>query len=145
MNSLKPKIKVCYIPDYDIEVAKQLIAGVDIWLNTPLRPHEASGTSGMTAAMNGSVNVSTDDGWIPEFKKDEQNCFVLPALDHHLPTWDQDKMDTDNLYNIIENKVIPIYYDEPDKWQDIVFKAMDDVIPAFTAQRMADEYYKKLF
>jgi starch phosphorylase len=130
---------------YEIGLSKKLKCGSDVWLNTPRITREASGTSGMTAAMNGSVNVSTIDGWIPEFKKDEQNCFVIPALDHHLPTWDQDKMDTDNLYDIIENKVIPTYYDEPDKWQDIVFKAMDDVIPAFTTQRMADEYYKKLF
>jgi len=130
---------------YEINLSKQLKCGSDIWLNTPRITREASGTSGMTAAMNGSVNVSTNDGWIPEFEKDEQNCFVLPALDHNIPTWDQDKMDTNNLYNILENKVIPTYYDNPDTWQDIVFKAMDDVIPEFTTQRMADDYYKKLF
>ncbi|MFD1161042.1 alpha-glucan family phosphorylase [Hwangdonia seohaensis] len=130
---------------YEIDLSKRLKCGSDVWLNTPRITREASGTSGMTAAMNGSVNVSTDDGWIPEFKKDEQNCFVLPALDHHSPTWDQDNLDSDNLYHILENKVIPTYYDNPDKWQDIVFKAMDDVIPEFTTQRMADDYYKKLF
>ncbi len=130
---------------YEIDVSRKLKCGSDVWLNTPRITREASGTSGMTAAMNGSVNVSTDDGWIPEFKKDEQNCFVLPALDHHLPTWDQDKMDTDNLYNILENKVLPAYYDAPKTWQNMVFKAMDDVIPEFTTQRMADDYYKKLF
>ncbi|WP_418604671.1 alpha-glucan family phosphorylase [Hwangdonia sp.] len=130
---------------YEIDLSKRLKCGSDVWLNTPRITREASGTSGMTAAMNGSVNVSTDDGWIPEFKKDEQNCFVLPALDHHLPTWDQDNLDSDNLYHILENKVIPTYYDNPDQWQDIVFKAMDDVIPDFTTQRMADDYYKKLF
>jgi len=99
----------------------------------------------MTAAMNGSVNVSTNDGWIPEFEKDNKNCFVLPALDHNLPTWDQDQIDTNNLFDILENKVIPTYYDNPDAWQDIVFNGMNDVIPEFTTQRMADEYYKKLF
>ncbi|MEW4923853.1 alpha-glucan family phosphorylase [Algibacter sp. 2305UL17-15] len=130
---------------YEIELSKTLKCGSDVWLNTPRITREASGTSGMTAAMNGSVNVSTNDGWIPEFEKNEQNCFVLPAIDHHLPTWDQDKIDTDNLYDILEHKVIPTYYDNPEKWQDIVFKAMDDVIPEFTTQRMADDYYKKLF
>jgi len=130
---------------YEIGLSRKLKCGSDVWLNTPRITREASGTSGMTAAMNGSVNVSTDDGWIPEFKKDEENCFVLPALDHLLPTYDQDKMDTDNLYNILENKVLPAYYDAPKTWQKIVFKAMDDVIPAFTTQRMADDYYKKLF
>ncbi|MGJ8744053.1 alpha-glucan family phosphorylase [Polaribacter sp.] len=130
---------------YEINVSRKLKCGSDVWLNTPRITREASGTSGMTAAMNGSVNVSTDDGWIPEFKKDEENCFVLPALDYRSPTNDQDRMDTDNLYNILENKVLPAYYDAPETWQKIVFKAMDDVIPAFTTQRMADEYYKKLF
>jgi len=130
---------------YEIELSRQLKCGSDVWLNTPRITREASGTSGMTAAMNGSVNVSTNDGWIPEFEKDNKNCFVLPALDHNLPTWDQDQIDTNNLFDILENKVIPTYYDNPDAWQDIVFNGMNDVIPEFTTQRMADEYYKKLF
>jgi len=130
---------------YEIELSRQLKCGSDVWLNTPRITREASGTSGMTAAMNGSVNVSTNDGWIPEFEKDNQNCFVLPALDHNLPTWDQDQIDTNNLFDILENKVIPTYYDNPDAWQDIVFNAMGDVIPEFTTQRMADDYYRKLF
>jgi starch phosphorylase len=99
----------------------------------------------MTAAMNGSVNVSTNDGWIPEFQKDGRNCFVLPALDHNLYVWEQDKIDGDNLYDILENKVVPTYYDNPQKWQDIVFNGMDGVIPEFTSHRMADQYYRKLF
>ena len=130
---------------YEIELSKKLKCGSDIWLNTPRITREASGTSGMTAAMNGSINVSTNDGWIPEFEKDNKNCFVLPALDHNMPTWDQDQIDTNNLFDILENKVIPTYYDTPDAWQKMVFKAMDDVIPEFTTQRMADDYYKKLF
>lgn len=130
---------------YEIDLSKKLKCGSDVWLNTPRITREASGTSGMTAAMNGSVNVSTNDGWIPEFQKDEKNSFVLPALDHTLPVWDQDKIDADNLYDILETKVIPTFYDHPEKWETIVFNAMDDVIPEFSSQRMADEYYKKLF
>lgn len=130
---------------YEIDLSKNLKCGSDVWLNTPRITREASGTSGMTAAMNGSVNVSTNDGWIPEFQKDEKNSFVLPALDHTLPVWDQDKIDADNLYNILETKVIPTFYNHPEKWETIVFNAMDDVIPEFSSQRMADEYYKKLF
>lgn len=130
---------------YEIDLSKKLKCGSDVWLNTPRITREASGTSGMTAAMNGSVNVSTNDGWIPEFQKDEKNSFVLPALDHTLPVWDQDKIDADNLYNILETKVIPTFYNHPEKWETIVFNAMDDVIPEFSSQRMADEYYKKLF
>lgn len=130
---------------YELELSKALKCGSDVWLNTPRITREASGTSGMTAAMNGSVNVSINDGWIPEFEKNEKNSFILPALDHKLPVWEQDRIDAENLYKILEDKVIPIYYDNPKSWQDIVFKAMDDVIPEFTSARMADDYYKKLY
>lgn len=145
IHQSKNKPNLAVLIGYEIELSKKLKCGSDVWLNTPRITREASGTSGMTAAMNGSVNVSTNDGWIPEFEKDTKNCFVLPALDHNLPTWEQDKIDTNNLFDILENKVIPTYYDRPDTWQDIVFKAMNDVIPAFTSHRMADDYYKKLF
>ncbi len=140
-----------YIPNlavlvgYEMELSRKLKAGSDIWLNTPRITREASGTSGMTAAMNGSVNVSTNDGWIPEFAKDGENCFVFPEVDFNLPVWDQDKMDSDNLYDILENKVLPTYYDNPKKWQQIVFKGIDDVVPEFTSRRMAEQYYKELY
>jgi len=145
VHQSKQEPNLAVVIGYEIDLSRKLKCGSDVWLNTPRITREASGTSGMTAAMNGSVNVSTDDGWIPEFKKDEENCFVLPALDYKLPTYEQDKLDADNLYNILENKVLPTYYDAPKNWQKIVFKAMDDVIPEFTTQRMATDYYKKLF
>jgi starch phosphorylase len=145
VHQSKQEANLAVLIGYEIELSRKLKCGSDVWLNTPRITREASGTSGMTAAMNGSVNVSTDDGWIPEFKKDEKNCFVLPALDHLLPTYDQDKIDTDNLYTILEEKVLPMYYDAPKTWQKVVFKAIDDVIPEFTSKRMADEYYKKMF
>ncbi|MBU2927072.1 alpha-glucan family phosphorylase [Winogradskyella psychrotolerans] len=145
VNQSKGEHNLAVLIGYEIDLSKKLKCGSDVWLNTPRITREASGTSGMTAAMNGSVNVSTNDGWIPEFEKDGENCFVLPELDYRLPVWDQDKIDADNLYDILENKVIPTYYDEPKKWQDIVFSAMDGVIPEFTSRRMADDYYKKLF
>lgn len=141
----KPESNLAVLVGYEIDLSRKLKCGSDVWLNTPRITREASGTSGMTAAMNGSVNVSTNDGWIPEFQKDGKNCFVLPALDHNLPVWEQDTIDANNLYDILENKVIPTYYDHPEKWQDIVFTGMDDVIPAFTSERMAEQYYKKLF
>ncbi len=130
---------------YEIALSRQLKLGSDIWLNTPRITREASGTSGMTAAMNGSVNVSVNDGWIPEFEKHGKNSFVLPELDHNLPVEEQDKLDAQNLYKILEDEVIPTFYNEPDKWQRIVYKGMDDVIPAFSSHRMAEDYYKKLF
>ena len=130
---------------YEMDLSRKLKCGSDVWLNTPRITREASGTSGMTAAMNGSVNVSTNDGWIPEFQKNGENCFVLPVIDYSLPVWEQDHLDGNNLYEVLETKVIPTYYDNPDKWQEIVFNGMDDVIPEFTSERMADQYYKELF
>jgi starch phosphorylase len=130
---------------YEMDLSKKLKEGSDIWLNTPRITREASGTSGMTAAMNGSVNVSINDGWIPEFQKNGENSFVLPELDHNMPVWEQDKLDADNLYNLLENKVIPMYYDNPKEWQKIVFNAIDDVIPQFSSHRMAEQYYKELY
>ena len=145
VHQSKSQPNIAVLVGYEIDLSKKLKCGSDVWLNTPRITREASGTSGMTAAMNGSVNVSTNDGWIPEFQEDGKNCFVLPALDHHLPTWDQDNIDANNLYDILETKVAPTYYDNPEKWQKIVYQGMDDVIPEFTTQRMADDYYKKLF
>jgi starch phosphorylase len=141
----KQHANLAVLTGYELELSRQLKCGSDVWLNTPRITREASGTSGMTAAMNGSVNVTINDGWIPEFEKNGKNSFVLPELDHKLPVWDQDRMDAENLYILMEETVIPTYYDKPKDWQKIVFKAMDDVIPEFTSARMADDYYKKLF
>lgn len=130
---------------YEMGLSRLLKLGSDIWLNTPRITREASGTSGMTAAMNGSVNVSINDGWIPEFGKHKHNSFILPEISHELPNDDQDQIDSNNLYYILENEVLPLYYDQPDVWDQIVFNAIDDVLPQFDSKRMAIEYYKKLY
>ena len=130
---------------YEMHLSRMMKTGSDIWLNNPRITREASGTSGMTAAFNGSINLSTFDGWIPEFAKDEENCFVLPPLDHREAHTIQDKKDAENLYEILESKVLPKYYEDKEGWDKMVFKAMDDVIPEFTSRRMAREYYEKLY
>jgi len=130
---------------YELELSKKLKLGSDVWLNTPRITREASGTSGMTAAMNGSVNLSTNDGWIPEFAKDGTNSFVLPEADHNDPIEKQDRFDSENLYDKLENEVLPMYYDHPEKWQKLVFKAMEDILPKFGSNRMATQYYEKLY
>lgn len=145
VNYTKYKHNLAVLIGYEIELSRKLKEGSDIWLNTPRITREASGTSGMTAAMNGSVNVSTNDGWIPEFAKDGENSFIFPEIDHNLPTWDQDKIDSDNLYDILENDVLPAYYENPEKWQQIVFNSIDDVVPEFTSKRMASQYYEELY
>ena len=130
---------------YEMALSKQLKLGSDIWLNTPRITREASGTSGMTAAMNGSVNLTINDGWIPEFQEHLKNCFVLPEVDHFIPAWEQDQQDSQNLYKSLETEVLPIYYDTPETWQEIVFNAIDGVVPQFTSARMAQQYYEELY
>lgn len=145
INFSKKTKNLAVLIGYEMDLSKKLKKGSDVWLNTPRITREASGTSGMTAAMNGSVNASINDGWIPEFEKNGENCFVLPALDYKLPTWEQDEKDCANLFDILENEILPTYYDSPKKWQEIVWKGIDDVIPEFESHRMADQYYKEMY
>ncbi|MFH6768912.1 alpha-glucan family phosphorylase [Gaetbulibacter aquiaggeris] len=145
VNYSKTAPNLAVLIGYEMDLSRKLKEGSDVWLNTPRITREASGTSGMTAAMNGSINVSINDGWIPEFQKDGKNCFVLPELDHTMPVWQQDKIDAENLYDILENKVIPMYYERPEEWQKMVFQGIDDVIPKFSSHRMAEQYYKELY
>lgn len=131
---------------YELELSKSLKQGSDVWLNNPRVPREASGTSGMTASMNGSVNLSTDDGWIPEFAKHGVNSFVVPKGDYeHMSVFDQDNYDFEKLYDILENEILPMYYDRPNEWRQVVKNAMDDVKVQFNSDRMADEYYKIMY
>ena len=130
---------------YELSLSKLCKQGSDIWLNTPRIPREASGTSGMTAAMNGSVNFSTNDGWILEFAKHKHNSFIVPEVDLSLPVSEQDKIDATNLMDILENDILPTYYRAPKKWNKIVKNSMTEVLPYFDSARMADEYYQKLY
>ena len=131
---------------YELALSKSLKQGSDLWLNNPRVPREASGTSGMTASMNGSVNLSTDDGWIPEFAKNGVNGFVVPQADYkNASVYDQDNFDLENLYNVLENEILPMYYDRPDEWRKIQHNAMEDVKRHFNSDRMADEYYKQIY
>ncbi|MEM6298706.1 MAG: alpha-glucan family phosphorylase, partial [Bacteroidota bacterium] len=139
-------IKNCTIlTGYELYLSRLLKQGSDVWLNTPRIFREASGTSGMTAAMNGSINFSIPDGWIPEFAKHGENTFVIPQADGSLPQEEQDRRDAENLYRILEDEILPCYYDTPEKWQAMVKENIKTVTPAFGANRMADEYYTKLY
>ncbi|MGB3183297.1 MAG: alpha-glucan family phosphorylase [Cyclobacteriaceae bacterium] len=130
---------------YELWLSKQLKKGADVWLNTPRVTREASGTSGMTAAMNGAVNLSTNDGWIPEFGKHGVNSFVVPYEDKFSSQHEQDRHEAGQLLDLLENEVIPTYYDTPDKWTNIVKSSMEDIFPYFDSGRMAIEYYDKLY
>lgn len=130
---------------YELALSKLLKDGSDMWLNTPVVTREASGTSGMTAAMNASINFSTYDGWICEFARDGENSFIIPPAAEGLTPEARDQHDLDAFYHILENKVLPLYYDRPDDWSRMVLQSMNDVVPFFDSGRMATEYYEKLY
>ncbi|MFP5042504.1 alpha-glucan family phosphorylase [Parasediminibacterium sp. JCM 36343] len=131
---------------YELALSKRLKECADIWLNNPRVPREASGTSGMTAAMNGAVNFSTDDGWIPEFVNHGVNGFVVPKADYvNMTIHDQDEYDLNKLYDILEHEILPAYYDKNGSWKSIVQNGMDDVRIKFDSNRMADEYYEIMY
>lgn len=130
---------------YEMKLSKILKLGADVWLNTPRITHEASGTSGMSAAMNGAVNVSIPDGWFPEFAKDRVNSFTITAGNPNLPTHELDEQDANTLYDLLENVIIPMYYNNNGAWLDIVKNGMKDIIPQFDSIRMAKEYYELLY
>jgi starch phosphorylase len=134
------------ITGYELQISRVLKRTADIWLNTPRVPREASGTSGMTAAMNGAINFSTDDGWIPEFAKPNENAFVIPKADYkNTSVFEQDRHDLTTMYDMLENQILPMYYEKPDEWRKIVQAGMTDVERNFNSDRMADEYYKVLY
>ncbi|AOW10507.1 alpha-glucan family phosphorylase [Flavobacterium gilvum] len=132
---------------HELKLSRQLKKGADIWLNNPRVTREASGTSGVTAAMNGALNFSTNDGWVREFKElnKTQNSFVLPIVDHTIPTHEQDRMDLENIHETLEKEILPLYYDKPKKWWDLVETSMKQIVPFFDSSRMADEYYSKMY
>jgi len=130
---------------YELKLAKLLKAGSDVWLNVPRITHEASGTSGMAAAMNGSINVALPDGWFPEFARDKINSFIIPACDITEPAHVQDDLDAASLYDLLEKEVLPMYYDYPHSWLGIIKNGMKDITPTFDSNRMAQEYYEKLY
>lgn len=136
---------VAVLTGYELKLSAIMKKGSDIWLNNPRLYREASGTSGMTAAMNGSINFSIPDGWIPEFAIHGINSFIIEPASKDLSIEKQDEIEADRLLDILQNEILPMYYDQPKKWAEIVKRSMKDVAPAFDSNRMAEEYYSKLF
>jgi starch phosphorylase len=142
----KNYINVAVLIGYELGLSKRLKQSADVWLNNPRVPREASGTSGMTAAMNGAVNFSTDDGWIPEFINHGHNGFVIPKADYaNMAVHEQDEYDRDKLFDILEKEILPLYYDGYDTWRMIMKNGMRDVRFQFDSNRMAHEYYELLY
>ncbi|KAB7732706.1 alpha-glucan family phosphorylase [Rudanella paleaurantiibacter] len=145
LSHLYPRMAV--LTGYELALSKALKDGADVWMNTPIVPREASGTSGMTAAMNGAINLSTNDGWICEFAKPngpDQNAFIVPTpgdADFRNP----DAHDREHLYRLLEEDILPMYYDRPEAWRALQLRSMADVNAYFTSARMAREYYERVY
>ena len=116
-----------------------ITSGVDVWLNTPLRPNEASGTSGMKATLNGVPNLSVLDGWWAEGCKNGVNGWAVGD-----PEYPDDDKDADHLYSVLENSVIPTFYNDRNKWISMMKEAIKTSVD-FTAHRMIMEYNHKFY
>jgi starch phosphorylase len=137
---------VAVLIGYELALSKRLKQAADCWLNNPRVPREASGTSGMTAAMNGAVNFSTNDGWIPEFINHGHNGFVVPNPDYaHMTVQAQDDYDLNSIYDMLNKEILPLYYDGYYTWRQVMKNGMRDVRFQFDSNRMAHEYYEWLY
>jgi len=141
--------KVVFIENYDMALAHKLIPGVDIWLNTPTRPLEASGTSGEKAVMNGVVNFSVLDGWWAEGYSENAGFAIKEARTYANQQF-QDELDAEIIYSVFEDEILPLYYDQskdgvPVKWVQYIKNTVSDVAPNFTMKRMLEDYQQKFY
>ena len=149
--SKKPEFagKIIFLEDYNMEMAKLLTQGVDIWLNTPTRPLEASGTSGMKAALNGRPNFSVLDGWWAEGYRPDAG-WALPLERTYEEQHLQNELDAELIYHTMEEEIIPIYFDRDKtgiskRWMGYVKQIIAEVAPTFTMKRMMDDYYERFY
>jgi len=138
--------RIAFVEDYDEFLAKHMVHGVDVWLNNPMPPLEACGTSGMKASINGTIHLSVADGWWIE-GYNGKNGWIFGEKENQE---DRNKSDSDELYSILENQVIPLYYkkDErgiPVQWIKMMKDAIKSVTPSFCARRMLKDYYNKFY
>ncbi|MFH1112892.1 MAG: alpha-glucan family phosphorylase [Pseudomonadota bacterium] len=136
--------KLIFLEDYDINVARYLVQGVDVWLNTPRRPMEACGTSGMKAAANGALNLSVLDGWWPE-AYDGTNGWAIGEGRDYVDHEYQDRVESEETFEILENKVVPLFFDRgpdglPHRWIEMMKNSMASVCVHFNSHRMVEEY-----
>ncbi|OZC03270.1 alpha-glucan family phosphorylase [Rubricoccus marinus] len=136
---------VAFITDYDMVTGAAMTRGSDVWLNTPRRPKEASGTSGMKAAMNGVLNASILDGWWPEAVNDGKNGWDIGSGFISADQRAQDEHDEASLYDVLLNKIIPTYYDERDTWIEMMRQSILDTRDFFSCHRMVREYVEMMY
>jgi starch phosphorylase len=141
--------RLVFLEDYDVNLARYLVQGVDVWLNTPRRPNEASGTSGQKAAMNGALNLSILDGWWPE-GFDGANGWAIGSTEQHEDPEVQDAADAESLYSLLEQEVVPLYYDRsaddlPSEWLGKVKLSVRSLAPQFSMRRMMKAYIEDMY
>jgi starch phosphorylase len=141
--------RLVFVEDYDMNLARYLVQGVDVWLNTPRRPNEASGTSGQKAALNGVLNFSVLDGWWREGFNGRNGWAIGDDTDHADQSY-QDRMDAESLYNVLENEIIPLYYKRsvdnlPVEWIAWMKESIRTLAPQFSLRRMLKEYSDRLY
>jgi starch phosphorylase len=143
--------RIVFIEDYDMTVARYLVQGVDIWLNTPRRPHEASGTSGMKATANGALNVSILDGWWDEGYTPETGWAIGHGEEYDDDQFGyQDQVEANTVYDLLEKEIVPLFYDRgrdglPRYWISKIKAAMRDHAGVFNTNRMVREYYERSY
>jgi glycogen phosphorylase len=141
--------RLVFLEDYDMNLARYLVQGVDVWMNTPRRPSEASGTSGMKAALNGVLNFSVLDGWWREAYNGSNGWAIGEDADLDTPV--EDGADAESLYDVLENQIIPLYYTErsadnvPLEWMVMLKESMRTITPQFGTRRMLKEYIERLY
>jgi len=148
-RSEKLRGRVFILEDYDMRIARYLVSGVDVWLNNPRRPLEASGTSGMKAGVNGVVNVSVLDGWWDEGWLGD-NGWAIGGRETNPDEGAQDWADAQDLYRLLEEEIVPRYYDRganglPEAWVDLMRRSMASTLWRFSTTRMLHDYVEKMY
>lgn len=140
--------KIIFLEDYDMQLARRLVSGVDIWMNTPTRPLEASGTSGEKAEMNGVVNLSVLDGWWVEGYRQGAGWALKQERTYQNQEW-QDKLDAATIYGLLENEIIPLYYNKKkaysEGWVKVIKNSIATIAPHYTMKRQLDDYFDKFY
>ncbi len=141
--------KIIFLEDYDFQLARRLVSGVDIWMNTPTRPLEASGTSGEKAEMNGVVNLSVLDGWWLEGYREGAGWALTEKRTYENQTY-QDQLDAATIYSLLENEIVPLYYDKNENgysegWIQVIKNSIATIAPHYTMKRQLDDYFSKFY
>lgn len=141
--------KIIFLEDYDMQLARRLVSGVDIWMNTPTRPLEASGTSGEKAEMNGVVNLSVLDGWWVEGYREGAGWALKQERTYQNQGY-QDQLDAATIYSLLENEILPLYYNRNEQgfsegWIKTIKNSIATIAPHYTMKRQLDDYYEKFY